>query len=324
MCDHSCCFVEKAIGDCKLEETKEEVRKTKEELLLAKKKAAREKREPTFKKGIAFLNTLGSFVGAKVTDKKQSKGKLFLKMEYIKEDAAVDAANLKAKQAEEIERLKAKHEGEVEALKDRHEREQRAIDLQKEKETENKAIEAERESQRKAAQNESLEEASIDLLRKKLRKVKGITKDQIQYLSTIPTPVLTSVINQLGVILAGDIQEDKEEQDRDVKDREGTQPKKYYKGLDKKTKEKRDAHFKKKVSGPAPGDEDEDGKPIKTKPSVHTKKFAKMYGEKLDKNADAGDYVKDFRKSDAPQFKGKSDKKIQKMAIAAYLSKKEK
>ena len=43
-------------------------------------------------------------------------------------------------------------------------------------------------------------------------------------------------------------QEDKEEQDADVKDKEGTQPKKYYKGLDKKTKEKRDAHFKKKVS----------------------------------------------------------------------------
>ena len=69
---------------------------------------------------------------------------------------------------------------------------------------------------------------------------------------------------------------------------------------------------------PAP-DEDEDGKPIKTKPSVHTKKFAKMYGEKLDKNADAGDYVKDFRKSDAPQFKGKSDKKIQKMAITMHI-----
>ena len=112
-------------------------------------------------KGVAFLNTLGSFVGAKVTDKKQAKNKLFLKMEYIKEDAAVDAANLKAKQAEEIERLKAKHEGEVEALKDRHEREQRAIDLQKEKETENKAIESERESQRKDAQNEELEEAGL-------------------------------------------------------------------------------------------------------------------------------------------------------------------
>ena len=262
-------------------------------------------------KGVAFLNTLGSFVGAKVTDKKQAKNKLFLKMEYIKEDAAVDAANLKAKQAEEIERLKAKHEGEVEALKDRHEREQRAIDLQKEKETENKAIESERESQRKAAQNEELEEAGLwDNIRAKrargerMRKKgeKGApTQDQIKR-----------------------AQEDKEEQDADVKDKEGTQPKKYYKGLDKKTKEKRDAHFKKKVPGPAPGDEDEDGKPIKTKPSVHTKKFAKMYGEKLDKNADAGDYVKDFRKSDAPQFKGKSDKKIQKMAIAAYLSKKEK
>ena len=262
-------------------------------------------------RGVAFLNTLGSFVGAKVTDKKQAKNKLFLKMEYIKEDAAVDAANLKAKQAEEIERLKAKHEGEVEALKDRHEREQRAIDLQKEKETANKAIESERESQRKAAQNEELEEAGLwDNIRAKrargerMRKKgeKGApTQDQMKR-----------------------AQEDKEEQDADVKDREGTQPKKYYKGLDKKTKEKRDAHFKKKVSGPAPGDEDEDGKPIKTKPSVHTKKFAKMYGEKLDANSDAGDYVKDFRKSDAPQFKGKSDKKIQKMAIAAYLSKKEK
>jgi len=46
--------------------------------------------------------------------------------------------------------------------------------------------------------------------------------------------------------------------------------------------------------------------------------------EKLDKDSDAGDYVKDFKKSDAPQFKGKSDKKIQKMAIAAYLDDKDK
>ena len=42
--------------------------------------------------------------------------------------------------------------------------------------------------------------------------------------------------------------------------------------------------------------------------------------EKLDlKKADMGDVITDFRKSDAPQFKGKSDKKIQKMAIAAKL-----
>jgi len=46
--------------------------------------------------------------------------------------------------------------------------------------------------------------------------------------------------------------------------------------------------------------------------------------EKLGKDADAGDYIDDFRKSDAPQFKGKSDKKIRDMAIAAYLDTKDK
>ena len=45
--------------------------------------------------------------------------------------------------------------------------------------------------------------------------------------------------------------------------------------------------------------------------------------KKLDKDADAGDYVEDFKKSDAPQFKGKSKKKRQEMAIAAYLDAKE-
>ena len=39
----------------------------------------------------------------------------------------------------------------------------------------------------------------------------------------------------------------------------------------------------------------------------------------LDKNADAGDYVDDFKKSKALQFKGKSDKKKRQMAIAAFL-----
>jgi len=46
--------------------------------------------------------------------------------------------------------------------------------------------------------------------------------------------------------------------------------------------------------------------------------------EKLGKNADAGDYIDDFMKSDAPQFKGKSDKKKKDMAIAAYLDAKDK
>ena len=45
--------------------------------------------------------------------------------------------------------------------------------------------------------------------------------------------------------------------------------------------------------------------------------------EKLKPSDGAGAYVKDFRKSAAPQFKGKSDKKIRDMAIAAYLDDKE-
>lgn len=86
-------------------------------------------------------------------------------------------------------------------------------------------------------------------VKKALSKVKGLTKKQVQVLSTLPTPVLTTMINQLSTL---------------------------------------------------------------------------VMSEKLDKNADAGDYIDDFRKSDAPQFKGKSDKKIRKMAIAAYLDNKDK
>ena len=55
----------------------------------------------------------------------------------------------------------------------------------------------------------------------------------------------------------------------------------------------------------------------------HYLEYDHVMGEKLDKDADAGDYVKDFRKSDAPQFKGKSKKKKQQMAVAAYLDAKE-
>ena len=64
-------------------------------------------------------------------------------------------------------------------------------------------------------------------------------------------------------------------QDPDIKDRPGTQPKKYYKGLSKSTKAARDKHFKSnKDYSPAPGDEGS-----KTKPSKHTEKFKQMFGE---------------------------------------------
>jgi hypothetical protein len=107
-------------------------------------------------------------------------------------------------------------------------------------------------------------------------------------------------------------------QDKDIEDKRGTQPAKYYAGdMAKSTKDKRDAHFAKKKSGPAPGDS------AKTKPSTHTKKFKQMFGEVLPDNADQGDYIDDFTNSDAPQFKGKSKEKRKDMAIAAYLSKNE-
>ena len=122
-------------------------------------------------------------------------------------------------------------------------------------------------------------------------------------------------------------------QDPDIKKSKGTEPAKYYakdaKGKDMavSTKKARDTHFTKGAKmdddnpaayKQAPGDK---GK--KTKPSTHTKKFKQMYGEKLAKNADQGDYIDDFEKSDAPQFKGKSKQKRKDMAIAAYLSKNE-
>ena len=66
-------------------------------------------------------------------------------------------------------------------------------------------------------------------------------------------------------------------QDKDIKDKEGTQPAKYYAGdMAKSTKDKRDAHFKKKKDGPAPGDAT-----ATTKPSKHTQKFKQMYGEDM-------------------------------------------
>ena len=74
-----------------------------------------------------------------------------------------------------------------------------------------------------------------------------------------------------------------ERQDADIKDRKGTQPAKYHKGLEKSTKVKRDAHFKKhgkkadddeSAYKPAPGD-----KTAKTKTSKYTKQFKDMYEE---------------------------------------------
>lgn len=54
------------------------------------------------------------------------------------------------------------------------------------------------------------------------------------------------------------------------------------------------------------------------------KTFKDFINEVLSPDKGAGEYVKDFQKSDAPQFKGKSKEKRTKMGIAAFLSAKRK
>ena len=122
------------------------------------KKKIEKEYEKSTEKGLKLINDLGAMIGHKATDKKQEKGKLFLKFgDNIQEDAAVDAANLKAKQTEELERLKAKQEQELEALTDRHERETDKVNQQKEKEVQNKQIQAKRDADRKAAEKQNEE-----------------------------------------------------------------------------------------------------------------------------------------------------------------------
>ena len=93
----------------------------------------------------------------------------------------------------------------------------------------------------------------------------------------------------------------KEKEDADIGDRKGSQPAKYFTGLAKSTKQKRDAHFKKKSTKPAPGDAR-----AETKPSQHTKKFKQMYGEWAE-HLTFEDFIITEGKSDAA-LKKKADK----------------
>lgn len=76
---------------------------------------------------------------------------------------------------------------------------------------------------------------------------------------------------------------DRSPQDKDVGHKKHTTPAKYYAGLERGTKEKRYDHFRKNTEKspkdpsayePAPGDAN-----AKTKPSKHTEKYKRMYGE---------------------------------------------
>ena len=79
--------------------------------------------------------------------------------ESLEEDnVAVQKAQKKAQQTDEMERLKLKHERELENMKDRHERENERLDRAKEKETQDVAIQKKREADRKKNEEVELEE----------------------------------------------------------------------------------------------------------------------------------------------------------------------
>lgn len=149
---------------------------------------------------------------------------------------------------------------------------------------------------------------AISTWKKNLKKVKGLSKDTMQQLSMLPTPVITSLINQIGMIVA---QYNKElEESYDVRK---------YMNLKKQL-----ANLRIQADKAESGGRKDSLMGIQKRMDQIKDKMHKVKYEELGPNADAGDYIDDFRKSDAPQFKGKSDKKIRKMAIAAYLDSKEK
>ena len=93
----------------------------------------------------------------------------------------------------------------------------------------------------------------------------------LNYLSSISIFAYTKYLKKNT---PGEELKEKEKEDKDIGHRKGSQPAKYHTGLSKSTKQKRDAHFRKKSTKPAPGDAR-----AKTKPSIHTKKYKAMYGE---------------------------------------------
>ena len=130
-------------------------------------------------------------------------------------------------------------------------------------------------TKRKSAKYEDLDKSDVKTIRPIIKQLqKSVKKHAAQ-----------------AKLLTKDISDDmdRQPQDKDVKKVKGTQPKKYYKTLDKGMKKKRAAFFRKQKYKKS--DDDDDYKPApgdkgaKTKPSIHTKKFKKMYGEDAPANA---------------------------------------
>ena len=87
----------------------------------------------------------------------------------------------------------------------------------------------------------------------------------------------------------------------------------------KKNQDVADKAYLKHKPGTVKGTLQQFGRFIAGKPEI--KEDVEQVDEKLGAGATAGDYIKDFKKSDAPQFAGKSKEKRKKMALAAFLNK---
>ena len=120
-------------------------------------------------------------------------------------------------------------------------------------------------------------------------------------------------------------------QDKDIKGRKGTQPKKYYTKMSKSTKKERDEHFKSmskrpdnddSAYGPAPGD-----KGAKTKESKYTKAYKKRFGEAVDlENLDDEFFMEEVDQSFLTEFELDEDELelINEDKIAGLVKKSEK
>ncbi len=114
----------------------------------------------------------------------------------------------------------------------------------------------------------------------------------IQKLAKKQLPKIRKAEQERLKALRGGSQNESVAQDQDIEDRKGTQPKKYYSGVKKSTKDDRDRAFKsgakKDSNDPSaypdshPGD-----KGAKTKTSKHTKKYHQMYGEQFNISEDS-------------------------------------
>jgi len=75
-------------------------------------------------------------------------------------------------------------------------------------------------------QEDAITESKIADFKKKLKRIKGLTKQQLQILSTLPTPVITSMINQMSTLVA----DNEPEHPPHVKDKEKEKKKVVLKG----------------------------------------------------------------------------------------------